>query len=163
MKTTTRTRILGLAAAALLLPLAGVSAQSRDAAPSVSAADAGVTMHEVTSLAEAARRYRASAARQVHADAARSYVRAGHLAYEAGAWEQALDDLTRGAKRAIAAGDLAGASAAMVDAAWVSLKLRNVQGAVERVEKTRALMKHAALPDGERRRLEHRLDRLGLG
>lgn len=160
--------VLGVAAAALLVPLGEAAAQDGAARRAVHVGPAEatlheVTLHEVTSIADAARRYRATAARQLDADAARSYVRAGHLAYEAGAWEQALEDLSRGAERAIAAGNALVASSALVDAAWVSLQLRQVERAAAQIERTRDLLRNAAIPDGQRRRLEHRLSRLGVG
>jgi hypothetical protein len=165
-RTTTRARglgVVGVAAAALLLPLGEAAAQDSPALRAVHVGVAEATLHEVTSIADAARRYRAAAARQLDADAARSYVRAGHLAYEAGAWQQALEDLSRGAERAIAAGDSLAAASALVDAAWLSLQLRQVARAEAQIERMRDLLRHAAIPDGERRRLEHRLSRLGMG
>lgn len=154
---TMRMTVLGVAMAAACLPAGTVSAQSAHAGTPTPAAARDVMLLEVPSLTDAARIYRTTADHQTAAGAARSYVRAGRLAYQAGALEAARRDLVHGARQALAADERVTAATAWTDAAWISLQLRQVERALDEMARARALVSDDAFPAADRRRLEGRL------
>lgn len=156
---TTRVGVVGTTGVAVALLIFGAAPGSaQTSATDGSRGAAAVTLHEVASLSDAAHRYRASARRQLDDDAARSYLRAGRLAYQAGKLETALDDLNRSVRAAEAAADATTAASASLDAAWVSIELRRFDEAAAQVARVRLLLDEGAIPAGERSRLEHRLE-----